>query len=893
MSAGEKWWPFFRREDTREQINRNIGAEFDAHLELRIEQLKAEGWSEEEARARAEALLGDAGRASRICERTDHTWLLRDRAAHFFGSILSDACYALRLFRTSPLFACMASLCLAVGITFITTTYTILDDTVLHPLPYEDADELVMVGRDDTILIEMNFIWSSYPDFLDWDEQNHVFEQMATMSWDIYALTDPDDPQRIFGSSVSPDFLSLLRVTPLLGRGFVPDDYLPGAEPVVLIGYGLWQRAYGGDPAIVGHRMTMNGQEGWQVVGVMPPGFSFPSYQEAWTPLRRDEPGPRSNTSNITVGRLRDGTSIEAAEAEMRQIQARLVEAYPDQYPADGPPSEIQMAPFGSFLFRAMQSPFLIIFIVGCLVLLLTCSNLANLALSRAADRTRELSVRAVLGAGRGRLVQQVIIENLLIALAGGVIGIGLGHLCLRLLFNHLPFVLPRYMQFDINLRVLAALIGIVMLSGVLFGLAPAFAVRRNAPGASLRSDSTRMSPGRKHTRIRSSLVVLQIGLATIILAVTGVMMKSYLESQARRVGVDTEHLLGQYMGLPVWDYRTPESWVTFFQTGVERLRSRPGIEAAAFISQAPAARTEWTTSICTNETAADSEQPFLVSRVRTISSGYFDTARIPLLSGRDFNSGDSAEGQRVCIVSRTLARTLWGEADPVGRSLYRAREPDPERMFQVVGMVEDVRYGGPGTEAGLCFYLPLSLTMPRTDGWFLVRSSGKPRALASVLRTTIREIEPHLAMSPPRTVTELAWERNWRTIIVTWIITVIAFFALLLALVGIIGIVACEVSNRRHEFGIRMALGADSRSILRTVLTRGGSMAGIGIGAGLVVTLAAMRLLSSMATGLDTGHPMVLVGVIVFLITTTLLASYLPARRIMRIDPVEVLREE
>ncbi len=828
-----------------------------------------------------------------MCERTDRTWLLRYRASHFLGSILSDVGYALRLFRTSPLFAVMASLCLAVGITFITTTYTILDDTVLHPLHFEEPEELVMVGPETTLFLEMDFVWSSYADFRDWEAQSHVFEHLAAMTWEAFAVTDLDDPVRVFGTSVTEDFLNVLKVTPLLGRAFAPDDYLPGAERVALIGHALWQRACGGDPAVIGRRITLNGEQGYQVVGVLPLHFSFPAYQEVWVPLRREEPGPHGWTNFLTVGRLRDGTSIETAESELRQIEARLVEAYPEEYPENFQLNEFRVVPFGSYLFRPLHSPFLIIFTVGCLVLLLTCSNLANLVLSRATDRTRELSVRAVLGAGRSRLIQQVMIENLVIALAGGVIGIVLGRLALYPLLSNMPRELPGFIQFEMNLRVLAVLVGIVVLSGLIFGLAPAFAVRRCALGTSLRHDAARMSPGRKQALTCSSLVVLQIGLATIILVVTGLMMKDYLTSRARQIGVDTDHLLGQYMSLPEWSYQTPQSRFAFFQSGVERLRNRPGVEAAAYISQAPAARTEWSAALCTNETAANSERPFLNTRIRMVSPGYFETARIPLLAGRDFTAADMSERPRICLVNRVLARTLWGDADPVGRSFFWSREPVPERAIQVVGMVGDVRHGGPGEEAGPCFYLPLNSVTSRIDGWLIVRSAGDPKALAPVLRETIRELDPNLAMSAPRTITELAWERNWRTIFVTWIITVISIFALILALVGIFAVVACEVANRRREFGIRMALGASARTVTFGVLRKGAVMGGIGITIGVLVTAASARLLIGAVAGIEARDPMIYIALSTFLFTTTLLASYLPTRRIGRIDPVDVLREE
>jgi len=888
MRAGEKWRPLLRREDTREQITRNIDAEFNTHLEMRIKQLMDEGLSEEDARARAESLLGDAGPAARLCERTDRTWLVRERVGHFLGSIVSDTVYALRIFRTSPLFACMAALCLAVGITFITVTYTILDDTLIHPLPFEDADELVMVGQVDTVPADWNWMWSSHPDFLDWEEQNHVFEHLALFSWSGASITDLDEPVRVSTSEVTIGFADVLKVAPLLGRDFVPADYLPGAEPVALIGHGLWQRAFGGDPAVIGRWITLDGESRHQIVGVMPPHFSFPDFRELWIPFMREEPGPRTMDNFITFGRLRDGVSLDAAGAEMRQIGARLIEEYPENEER----GDVRVVPFGPFLFRPLRTPLLVIFIVACLVLLLACSNLANLMLSRTAGRTRELSVRAVLGAGRGRLIQQVMIECLVIALAGGVVGVVLGRLGLNLLLSNMPREVPGFMQFEMNLQVLAALTGIVITAGFIFGLAPALAVRRGALGTALRSDTVRMSSGKRHALFRSSLVGFQITLATVILAVTGLMVRSHLESRTQRLGVDSERLLGQNLGLPEWAYPARESRQAFFREAVERLCNTPGIENAAFISVAPAARNDMRETVCTSESAANSDRPYLVSRLRIVSPGWFATAGIPLLAGRNFTEADLTESRNVALVNESLARLLWGDEDPVGRNFFMSREPDPEWIHDVVGVVGNVRHGGPAEEAGPCFYLPHSLNYTRSGGWLVVRASGDPQALAPVVREVIRDLDPQLATIAPQTIIDLARERNWQTILFAWILGVIAVFALVLALLGIIGVVAYAVTNRRHEFGIRLALGASAGSVVRSILRQGAAMAGTGIAAGMVVALAAVRFLSGMVAGTSTRDPAVYAVIIVILAMTTLLASWLPARRI-GIDPVEVLREE
>jgi len=889
VSEREKWRPLLRREDTPEQIARNIDAEFNAHLELRIKQLMDEGLSEEDARARAESLLGDAERAAVLCERTDRSWLLRDRVGHFLGSVAGDVGYALRIFRTSPLFACMAALCLAVGITFVTSIYSFLDGILINPLPFEEADELVMVGTHDYVSGDGRYLGSTYPDFLDWETRNHVFEHLAIFVWGAFTITDLDDPVRVASNEVSAAFTDVLAVTPVLGRGFTPDDYRSGAEPVVLISHGLWQRAWGGDPDILGRLITLNGVNRYQVVGVMPPHFTFPDYRDLWIPFRPAEPGPRSFPRHITFGRLRDGVSLDAARAEMHQIGIQVAAEHPE---IEGR-REVRVVRYGPFFTDPLRQPLLIIFIVACLVLLLACSNLANLMLSRATGRARELSLRAVLGAGRGRLIQQVMIESLVIALAGGVLGIVLGRLGLKLLLAHVPIELPGFMQFELNPGVLAALSGFVILSGFIFGLAPALAVRRGALGSSLRSDSLRMSSGRRHSLIRSGLVVVQISLVTVILLVTGMVMKSYHASHAAQLGSENNRLLAQYVSLGSWAYPEQESSLAFFSEAVDRLRNSPGVVDAYYATSALANMTNSMESIYSDETIRNSAQSLFWCNCWVVSPGYLTSTGVSLIAGRSFTELSEGERSKAIIVNEALARRLWADGKALGRSCYRSREPDPEHVFTVVGVIADEQFSSSGAAAGPRLYQPLVRDTSRRYGWLLVESGGEPRDLAPVLRETIRDLDPHLALTAPRTVDELLRERNWRTVVFAWILGVIGIFALLLTVVGIVGVVSYAVTSRRREFGIRLALGARAASVTRNVLGRSALRAGVGIAIGLAIALATMQFLSRILDNAEPHDPVIYAVVIAFLVTVTLLASYLPAYRIGRIDPVEVLREE
>jgi predicted permease len=888
VSDDDRWRRAYRREDTKEQVKRNIDAEFQAHLDMRVEELRARGLSEEEARARAREMLGDVARAAGDCERTDRKWLLRDRIGHVLGSVIKDLSLALRMFRTNPLFAFMASLCLAVGITFTAATYTFLDATILNPLPFEDADEIVMVGKV-SYAEDWHVLMSPYADFRDWEAENHVFADLAAYSWEIFSITDLDSPVRLRGSEITESFDDVLRVSAFLGRTFTPADFAPDAERVALLGYGLWQRAYGGDPEVVGRLITLDGQHRHRVVGIMPPNFTFPDFRELWVPCLPRDTQDRTWNRYIVFGRLRGGVSLETAHAEMTTIGARIAAAYPE---SDNP-GEVRVVPYGRYLTQSLSTPLVIIFLVSCLVLVLACSNLASLMLSRATSRTRELAVRAVLGAGRGRLIQQLMVESLVIAAVGGVVGILMGRVSLDLLLAKFPRDVPGFLQFEMNGQVLAVLGGIIVLSGILFGLAPALSVRRGALGASLRLDTVRMSAGRNLARVRSSLVVFQIALATLILSLTGVVVRSYIQSQHHHIGVDSDRLLGQRLSLPYWAYSTPESFVAFFRDGMERLSALPEVEAAEYVSHAPAARTDWRSTVTTNEIAADPDRPFREVRARVVSPGYFAAAGIPLLSGRDFAESDQDDGPQRVVANASLARLLWPGEDPVGRTLYRSHEIDPESARQVIGVVGDVRHGGPAVPAGPCVYFLMDLRAVHSAGWLIIRTARDPASLSSLMRQTLQGLDPQLALPAPQTVVDLAREKTWRTIFSTWILTVVASFALVLALVGILGVVAYSVANRMHEFGIRMALGADTGSILRAVLLKGALMAGVGISAGMVAAFGAARFVGSVLVNTSGRDPLVFAVVFVLLASMTLLASYLPARRVTHIDPVEVLKEE
>jgi predicted permease len=893
VSAEEKWRRLYRREDTPEQIKQNIDAEFESHLELRIKQLMEEGLSEEEAKIRAQEMLGDRKRAERACRRTDQRWLLRDRAGHILGSLATDVGYALRMFRTSPLFALMACLCMAVGITFTAVTYTFLDRVFLNQLPFEDADELVMVGRRTTRFGGGPWTWlqSSFTDFEAWQRESRGFQHLATFNWRSFTITDLDNPVRVSASEITDGLDEVLGVNAVLGRTFTPGDFGPGAERVALLGHDVWQRFYGGDPSVVGRLITLNGEHRHRVVGIMPPRFTFPDHRGLWIPFPPE--GPRSGVIGnfITIGRLRDGVAVETAQVEMTGIAARMAALRPEGEER----SEVRVVPFGPHLYRAVKAPTLIIFIVGGLVLLLACANLASLMLSRAASRSRELGVRVTLGAGRGRLIQQLLVESLVIALVGGVVGALMGRVALGLLLRSIPVTIPEFIQLTMDGSVLMGLAGIVVASGVLFGLAPCLSVRRGALGSSLRSATSRTSAGKGYAWVRSSLVVVQIALATVVLSLTGIVVRGYIQGHEHRMGIDSDRLLAQSLSLPSWAYPDSARRLSFFREGRDRLEARAEVEAAAYVS-VPPGRGVTETRLTTPEMAADSERSWMNAGFQVVSPGYLATVGIPLFAGRDFTSTDLG-GPPVALVNASLARLLWPGEDPLGREIFRparySGEPGRGVPIEVVGVVGDVRHDAAVSEATPGFYLPLDLSTVASDGWLIVRTARNPASLTLVVRETLKGLDPRLPVGRPQTIGELVRERNWLPVMSTWMLTVISAFALVLALVGIVGVVAYSVSTRMREFGIRLALGAEAGSVLRSVLVRGALMACTGIAVGTAVAFGAMRFVASVLVNTQERDPVVLGAVFVLLALLTILASYLPARRVIHIDPVEVLREE
>lgn len=797
------------------------------------------------------------------------------------ADLARDLRHSARLLRRRPGVTAATVLTLALGIGANAMIFTVVNGMFLRPLPYADAGRLVnvreaTVGSDGTMS-------ASHPNYLDWRRDQQVFQEMA-LYWDApLNLAHDDAPVRVNGTFTDTTLLDVLGVEPVLGRGFRPEENRPGADPVVLLSHSLWQRHFQGDPAAVGATIRLHGRP-HTVVGVMPEGFHFREYAELWVPhrLEPDEPG-RANHSFHVVARLRDGTSLDEAGAEMRAIAARLAR----RHPATNEGKTVRLQTLRDQISGGSESPVLLLVGTVAFVLLLAVANVAGLMISHAAAREREIAIRTALGAGRGRLIRQLLVESLLLATMGGGLGLLLGRWGRDALLGAVPIELPYWMDFSVDFRVVGFIVAVSAGAGVLLGLLPALAATRPDLAAVLRQGSGGSVGGRARQRLRGALVVAEMALAVLLLVGAGLMLRGMLAARAETPAFATDDLVSFRISLPAADYPEAEQVLAFYDRLLERVRGLAGVEGVALGSSLPVERSYWTSSV-EGEGAAGS----VAAGQRVVAPGWFDALDIPLLRGRAFTGADGVEGTGVVIVNRTLAERLFGTADAVGRRVRYWSPDDDSPWLTVVGVAADVRERGPYEPVPPTWHVPLRQA-PRTGMNLAVRSGRETEAVVGAVRGLVAELDPNLPVFSVKTMDRILAESGYENRILTGVFLAFAAFALALAGVGIYGVVAHAVGQRLQEFGIRMALGARRRDVLGMVLRRGLILTLLGLGLGVAGALALSGALSSVLYEVSPTDPLVYVGVGAVLGGLALLATWLPARRATRVDPVSTLRSE
>jgi putative ABC transport system permease protein len=802
----------------------------------------------------------------------------------------NDVRFAVRLLRKNPGFTAVGVLTLALGIGANTAIFSVVNVVLLRPLPYPDSDRLVFVASTQKHL-ERWYDWVSYPDFVDWRNENTAFEDMAAYRSFLFNLTGGEHPEALPGLFVSAGLFSVLRVEPMLGRPFLPGEDQLGRNRVAIVSYGLWQRRFGSDPGLIGKAIQIDG-ESYTVVGVMPPGLRFPPpavslNRDVYVPgTRSEERNDRFSHNHWVVACLNPGVTIEQAQANMEAIARGLAERYP---------ADRDMGARVTLLHEKVANsvrPALLVLMgsIG-LVLLIACANLANLLLARGAARQKEIAVRHALGASRGHLLWQWLAESVLLALLGGAVG-------LLLAFQGIAFLrwlgpnLPRLEETTIDMRVLTFSLLLSVLSGLIFGVAPALHGSKIDLQEALKKSGTRTAGlGRNGTR--SLLVVTEMALAMMLLVSAGLLMRSFVRLYKVDPGFNPESVLTGWVLLPISKYSEPRRQAVFFKEALERIESLPGVVAAGGSSSVPliendtgGIQIEGRPEPHPGELAVEAERP-------KVTPGYFRAIGIPLLRGRTFSWADSEGSLPVALISKKAAELYWPGEDPIGKrvNIYDGGEQRPV-WRQVVGIVGDVRHDGLAEKARPGIYVPL-LQSPTFFTVLAVRTHTDPGSLSATIRHELMAVDKDQPVFDIRTmeqvVSESMSDRRFQMIL----LGIFALVALSLAVVGIYGVMSYSVSQRVQEIGIRMALGADRNAILRLVVGQGFKLTMIGLAVGLAGAFALTRVLSSLLYGVTTTDPATFVGVSLLLVGVALLACYIPARRATKVDPMVALRYE
>lgn len=812
-------------------------------------------------------------------------------------TLLKDVRYGIRSLLKQRGFTAIAVLTLALGIGANTAIFSVINAVLLRPLPFHDSDQLVTLWeRSPKQGYEQNP--PSAGNYVDWREQNRVFAQMA-----IYApsrrfnLSLGDQPERIFGAAVSSSLFELLGVRPIQGRAFSSEEEQPGNDQVAVISHNLWQRHFAADPNTVGRTITLDGNT-YTIVGVMPQGFQFPGGSgtvlriftpetaELWVPLALDADilAQRSAHSLYAIGRLKPGISVAQATAEMDAIQQRLEQQYPTFYVG----SHVKIVPLAEQIVGAARRPLLVLWGAVAFVLLISCANVANLLLSRSSTRKKEFALRAALGAGRFRIIRQLLTESLLLAFAGAIAGTLLATWGVYVLSSIVPTSFPRRGEIAIDGWVLGFTLLISVLTGIIFGLAPAIQATKMDLVDALKSSGRNSAGYRNRHSLRSLLVMSEMAMALILLIGAALMIQSFLRLRQVSPGFASDNVLTMEVSLPRNSYPR-ERRSAFLQQLIERAQSLPGAQVVAAAKHLPLSGDNM-------NFAFDVEgRPYPPGKspgadCRFVTPDYLKALGIPLIRGRAFNDSDGPQAPPVLLINKTMADRYFPDEDPIGKRMQLGIN---NFAGQIVGVVGDVKHVGLDAEVNNEVYALYSQGPFFTDMTLLVRTPGDPMSLAAAVRNELATLDKQVSIGKVRTMDTIAAESVAQPRFRTFLLALFGICALLLASIGIYGVMSYAVTQRTQEIGIRMALGAQVSDVRKLVMGNGMSLALIGVAIGLAGAYALTRLIASLLFGITATDVPTFVAVSAVLVAVALFACYIPARRATKVDPLVALRYE
>jgi putative ABC transport system permease protein len=870
------WRRFFRRD----RWDKERTHEIEAHLEIETDENIAKGMSPEEAHYAARRRLGNP---SRIREE-----IYRMNTIGFVETLGQDLRYTLRTLLRSPGFTIVTVLTLALGIGANTAIFSAINAVLLRPLPYKDPSQLAMIWADHHLRGGPTDEWTNPADFYDWRAQSHTFEDMAVLGGWQPTLIGSGEPQLLRGAKVSYSMFSVLGVTPAVGRNFAAEDDRPNADHAVLLSDDLWRRQFNADPNVIGKTINLDGV-GHTIAGVMPAGFAFPIVpnREIWATLQAPSRG-RGNAVLRAIGRLRAGASLAQSQTEMSTIAGRIAQAYPETNKGIG----IALVPLQEQIGGKTRKPLLLLLSAVGLVLLIACANVANLLLARAASRQKEISVRVGLGAKRTRLVRQFLTESCLLALLGGAIGLLLAFWGTSFLAKALPPAISSVEPVRIDLPVLLFTLGVSLLTGLGFGMAPALQATRPNVTEVLKENARSTSGGKNQRRLRSVLVIADVAIALALSVSAGLLMKSFLRLTSLDLGFRQDHLLEVRVGLPRKSYAAGVKITDFYSQLAQRLSGLPGVTAVSAASDPPLNGVGGSDNdffIEGKPMPQPDQRP--VAWYSSVMPNFHQTLGIPLLRGRTFNDHDTADAQAVVLINQSMARRYWGDEDPIGKRISNGDPANP-KWKEIVGVVGNVKYFTLEAEQPPMMYLPLPQA-PDPGMTLALRTTGPPLETAAAVRNAVWSLDKNLAMPSFTTMEQLVESASDQPRLLSTLIGCFAMMALLLAAVGLYGVMAYMVTERTHEMGIRMALGATRGSVLGMILSQGLKLSAFGIAVGLLASLAFTRVLGTFLFHVGSTDPGTLAGVALLLVAVAFAASYIPARRAMQVDPMVALRYE
>jgi putative ABC transport system permease protein len=883
------FWDWLLRRRRRDD---ELDEEVQAHLRMATQERMEQGETAEQACASA---VREFGNVILVKEVTRDMWGFR-----WLETLLQDLRYGARMLRKNPGFTVVAVLTLALGIGANTAIFSMVNSVLLRPLAYRQSQQLCLVRE---IVPELSQTYptlpANLPNFRVWQHECHSFGEVAIVTSLDMTLTGDGEAEQVSGGRASANLFDVLGVAPELGRTFLPQEDTPGNDQVVMLTDSFWRDRFHGDPAIVGRSITLDGKP-FQVVGILPASFRFPKGDQ-WGALAEFPPrtdyfkplgldpeqfSPVGEFDYAAIARLRPGTSVGQALAELNVIQARIAK---DAKQGIGLRAEI--IPLESQVVGTARRGLLLLLAGVGAVLLIVCLNLANLLLVRVPARVREAGIRTALGASRARLVRQLLTESALLAILGGVLGVGLAYLGLRWLVAVAPANLPRIDEVHVDARVLWFTVFVSMLTGILFGALPAWRVAHAEPQQALKAGAVTITEGRPARHLRESLIGFEVGLGTLLLIIAGLLTASMVRLLGVDKGFTTEHVLAVDVSLPPQSYTKPEQIEAFYDNVLARVLALPGVKSAGWTSKLPLQGQEMVDGIFVPGRSTTGLQVPLAN-YRHVSPGYFQSMGIPLRQGRSIEQAD--RDRHVAVISESVAKKLWPGENPLGKQFHPGEEHRP--LTEVIGVVADIRTVALDEPPLLMLYLPAG---PAARDWtgahasLVVRAAIVPASLGTAVRGAIRSVDSGVPILHLRPMAEIVSEsvgvRRFQMVLAS----LFAIFALLLAALGIYGVVGYSVARRRQELGIRMALGARGSDLRNLVLRQGMSPVVVGWAAGVLAALVAGGVIRGLLFGVTAQDPLTIAGVTLVVLVTAALACYIPAHRATKVDPMVALRYE